>query len=235
MTGTNYKYLYDIKNTCDIDYRLKECFRRFSVILWTIQSYLAYEKMLETGFLTVNEDYLFCEDDFKFAYDWMAKEMVRYGLILPVGINYPVWAWCQWEGKRKRRDMRESGYAKRGEKIVKLTIEVEDKEVLLSDFDLFHYVLNYWYLPENGMDDDTFEKEYTALGYSWNDLRDISIQTKDMENIRARIRGSWNRIFDLEREDENLIYGLDSQKSIQATFWRLSLNQVIKAETFIAK
>jgi len=61
--------------------------------------------------------------------------------------------------------MRESGYAKRGEKIVQLTIEVDNEDMLLSDFDLFHYVLNYWYLPSDKQDDICFEEEYKALGY----------------------------------------------------------------------
>ena len=34
--------------------------------------------------------------------------------------------------------MPENGHARRGEKIVQLIIEVEDKDALLSDFDLFH-------------------------------------------------------------------------------------------------
>lgn len=37
--------------------------------LWTIQNYEAYQKILETGCLIANEKYLFCEDDFLYAYD----------------------------------------------------------------------------------------------------------------------------------------------------------------------
>lgn len=205
------------------------------MLLWTIQNSLAYEKMMETGILKANEDYLFCEDELRFAYDWITQKMHEQGIIAPEGINYPVWAWYQWEGKRKRRDMREGGYANRGEKIVQLTIEVPDKDVMLSDFDCFHYVLNYWYLPASMEDSDAFDKEYDDSGYSCNDLQDMSIQTKEMRKLREKIEKSWDRIFDLEHEDGNLIYGLNSTKSIQATFWQLKPEQVIRAETFIAK
>ncbi|WP_310604579.1 DUF3841 domain-containing protein [Anaerosporobacter sp.] len=205
------------------------------MILWTIQHYLAYEKLLETGFLTANENYLICEDNFKFAYDWIARRMQEHGLNAPEGIKYPIWAWYQWEGKRKRRDMRESGYARRGEKIVQLTINIPDNDIMLSDFELFHYVLNYWYLPIDDADGDTFEEEYKALGYSWNDLSDFSIHTKEMDAIREKIQKSWERIFILERINENIICGLDYEKCIQATFWKLKKEQVTRAEIFIAK
>ena len=161
--------------------------------------------------------------------------MMEYGLGQPVGIKYPIWAWYQWEGKRKRRDLREGSLEKRGEKAVQLTIEIADSDVLLSDFDAFHYVLNYWYLPEDERDGKSFEREYTRLGFSWHDLQNFDIQTQAMKNTRATIEKSWDRIFDLEKEDENLIYGLNSQKSIQATFWQLKIEQVTKTEMFTAK
>jgi hypothetical protein len=113
--------------------------------LWTIQHYQAYNELIGTGALRADEDY--CYKDFRLAYDWMAWKMKHNGLLPSAGVNYPIWAWYKWKGKHKRRDIREEGYAERGENIVQLTIEVNDKDVLLSDFDLFHYVLNYWYLP----------------------------------------------------------------------------------------
>jgi len=205
------------------------------ILLWTIQNHSAYGEFLKTGVLTANESHLFCEDNFLIAYDWMVKKMKDKRLHPPVGIDYPIWAWYQWEGKRKRRDMRESGYAKRGEKMVQLTIEVDDKDVLLSDFDLFHYVLNYWYLPSDEQDDICFEEEYKARGYLWHDLKDSSIQSKEMIILREKIVRSWDKIFELNREDDDWLYGSNNKKSIQAAFWQLRLEQVIKAKVFTAK
>lgn len=206
------------------------------MILWTIQHYSAYERMLETGILVANESHLFCRDDFRYACDWMARKMLEAN-IYPTcdSIRYPVWAWYKWEGKRKRRDMREGGYAKRGEKIVQLTIDIDDKEVLLSDFDLFHYPLNYWYLPSDEEDDADFERAYTNVGFTWHDLSNFQIQSKDMLLLRDRIVKSWDRIFDLSKEDEGWLYVSLETKSIQATLWQVRPEQVVKAEVFIAK
>ncbi|WP_310603404.1 hypothetical protein [Anaerosporobacter sp.] len=35
-------------------------------------------------------------------------------VMMTIRMLYDVWAWYQWEGKRKRRDIREGGHAKRG-------------------------------------------------------------------------------------------------------------------------
>lgn len=123
--------------------------------LWTIQHYSAYERLQQTGVLHADEGYLFCSDDFRYSYDWISRKMITAGLVPPKGVRYPIWAWYQWEGKRKHRDMRECGHAKRGEAIAQLTVEIADQDVLLSDFDLYHYPLNNWYLPideEDGLD-----------------------------------------------------------------------------------
>lgn len=205
------------------------------MILWSIQHYPAYECLQETGVLRANESHLFCEDDFRYAYDWMSEKMLNTGLVPPHGVRYPVWAWYQWEGKRKRRDMREGGHAKRGEKIVQLTIDIDDADVLLSDFDLFHYPLNGWYLPTNESDDLAFENHYKSLGYSHQDMSNPKVQTNDMKKLRAAIVLSWDRIFQLEKEDDGWLYGKNEGKSIQATFWELRLEQVVKAEVHIAK
>jgi hypothetical protein len=203
------------------------------MILWTIQHYHAFEQFLKTGVLRANEDYI---EDF-WAYDWMGKKMIESGIMPPKGVRYPIWAWYQWEGERKRRDMRLSAHAKRGEKIVQLTIEVDDQDVLLSDFLLFHYVLNYWYLPEDENDDSEFESKYESLlnSSSSHERRLSNIQTDEMKQFRSKIESSWDRIFFIEKEDDGWLYGKIDNKSIQATFWELRLDQIVKAEHFIAK
>ncbi|MGL5257959.1 MAG: DUF3841 domain-containing protein [Proteocatella sp.] len=201
--------------------------------LWTIQSYEAYEILRNTGVLRADKNYIF-DDNFCYAYKWIIEKMQSKSIILPKNVEYPIWAWYQWEGKHKRLDMRQSGYATRGEKIVQLTIEIDSKDVLLSDFDLFHYVLNYWYLAIDEEDDRAFELEYKNLGFEYDDLKNLSIQNESMRYLRNKIENSWNNIFDLEKEDE-YIYGRKSQKSIQATFGELKLEQVVKSEIFIAK
>ena len=134
----------------------------------------------------------------------------------------------------KKRDVSEGGHAKRGKKIVQLTIEVSDKDVLLSDFTLFYYVLNYWYLPINEQDYMNFEQEYTSLGFTWHDLQNLNIQSQEMNYLHKKITLSWDRIFELEYEDNGWLYGKNGKKSIQATHIYLKLVTIYQNDDFKA-
>ena len=204
------------------------------ILLWTIQNFLVYEQLQSTGHFFASKKRPAIEPCFQHAYDWISEKMIRRG-IFPISNNSrPIWAWYQWEGKRKRRDMRFKGYAERGQKIVQLAIEIEDKEVLLSDFDKYHYVLNKWYLPADEADSQNFEEECRTLGVNLY-INCDNDQIKENTRIKDRIARSWDRIFDLASEEENIIFGLNYEKSIQATFWEIRREQVVSSEVFIAK
>ena len=192
--------------------------------LWTIQTEEFFEKLQQQKIIITEKPPV--ETNFKWSYDWLKTKMNI--------ANYPIWAWYQYEGQRKRRDLRFGSYAKRGTKLVQLHINIDADQVLLSDFDLFHYVLNYWYLPADDADDVRFEALCANKNISFHDLQNFENVSPDINDLRQKIVNSWDRIFDLEKEDDD-IYGKNNQKSIQATFSELSINQVIKVEHFIAK
>lgn len=181
-------------------------------VLWTIQHKKAFEELEKTGILIANEKTLM----FQKCYDWMTRKMIeKIGEPPTDNIHYPIWAWYQWEGKRKRRDLRCSGYAERGTSLVQLTIEVEDKDFLLSDFDAWHMVLNNMYLADNERDFDKFYRETNV-------------------DSQKEIEKSWDKIFDLERYTPNWDTPIE-KKSIQATLWKIEMKQVKKVEYFTAK
>ena len=192
--------------------------------LWTIQTEEFFEKLQQQKIIITEKPPV--ETNFKWSYDWLKTKMAID--------TYPIWAWCQYEGKRKRRDLRSGGFAKRGTKLVQLHIDIDDGLVLLSDFDLFHYVLNYWYLPADDDDDIRFEALCANKNISFHDLQNFEKTSLDLNDLRQELVNSWDRIFDLDKEDDD-IYGKNNQKSIQATFSELSIDQVIKVEHFIAK
>lgn len=176
------------------------------MLLWTIQHQTAYEKMLETGKLQADDRYLFCKDDMLYAYQWIAKEMLERIGAPPPNVHYPIWAWYQWEGMRKRLDMRSHrNWTKKGTPIVLLTIDVPINFVLLSDFDMWHFVLNQSYLPLS-KEEDIEDPTTTQILESWNKIFLTDIQTS-----------YW-----------------DTPKSTQATFWELRSEWVLKAEHFIS-
>ena len=184
-------------------------------LLWTIQTEDAFHEFERTGILRANEDYLFCEDYYRFAYDWMSEQMVRRIGIPPENVRYPVWAWYQWEGKRKRRDLRQSSYAEPGTPMVQITFEADPASFLLSDFDAWHIVLANQFLADNEAEWDKFYENTPKPS-------------------QADVEPSWERIFDLLHHTPDWDCELE-RKSIQATLWEIHISQVKKVEHFLAK
>lgn len=123
----------------------------------------------------------------------------------PDDVIYPVWAWYQWEGVRKRPDMRIHRYAgKKGTPVVLQTIDIPDNMVLLSDFDMWHVILNDGYLPL----------------YEIDDIEDPS---------EDEILKSWENVFCIDEVTDCWYV----PKSTQATFWELKKEWVLKAEHFV--
>lgn len=137
------------------------------MVLWTIQHRAAYEKMLRTGVLRADPTHI--DEDFHRAYVWMAEQMEKRVGKPPERGMFPLWAWYQWEGKRKRPDMRTHGrgWGEAGTPLVLLTLDVPEKLVLLSDFDHWHVVLN-----DGEMEVSTAKEIPKEKGWEW--IFDIS-------------------------------------------------------------
>lgn len=175
------------------------------MILWTVQDKEAYLNLTHSGVLRADKEYIYGKEYFLSAYDWMSQQMRARISEPPNDIQYPVWLWHTWEGRRKRPDMRRSGYAPTGSPIVLLTVDVPDEKVLLSDFDRWHAVLSKDYLATDENDDYPHSPE---------------------EMVE-----SWNRIFDVSCANPYYSFSL----SIQATIWELREEWVKKAEFFTAR
>lgn len=182
--------------------------------LWTIQHEGAWRKARRTGFLRADGRRHWSH--FREPYLWMAAEMRRRLSEPPRGIRYPVWAWAQYDGERKRRpDLRKSGHLCSEAAGFLIEFEAWEHEVLLSDFELWHYVLNRSYLPQ--------------------ELREIEDdQSPPTRFARRRMEKSWERIFDLDWYLEDVSVER-SQRSIQATVWQVPVSMVISATPFRAR
>ena len=106
--------------------------------------------------------------------------------------------------------------------------------MLLSDFELWHFVLNYAYLPKTEEEGEAFEKELTAAGLS---LTGCSLgRPLPQAEYRKRIERSWERIFDLTWTDaDSAIVSAAKDRSIQGTMWELVREDVVDATEFTAR
>lgn len=190
--------------------------------VWTIQTYPAWAHFQNTGVLRA--DAAFIEPTFLEAYRWLVKQMMRCLGPAPLAVAFPIWVWYQWGNAHKRRpDLRHAAHLPRGECGVLLECECPIDSVLLSDFVLWHYVLNNWYLPTDEADEQAFDGHYSSP----------SVPAEERQQQKT---DSWQRIFDLEWSDPKEEYAVRrDKKSIQGTLWELPLSQVQSAKLFVAR
>lgn len=159
------------------------------------------------------------EDDLNMieAYDWMIAQMESRIGKRPEGVIIPIWAWYRFDDESKP-DMRKH---KTKKPYCVIQFEKNDNEVLLSDFDLWHFVLNNCYLP-NTLD----EKEYDKLSEEYDALNQASEQAIYMR------KKSWETIFDYEVDPKDTQNFMGRGHYTQATFWELKLDEVIKVKHY---
>lgn len=76
------------------------------MILWTIQPEDEYENLVKTGFYHCRSKKAFMYENCKEEYDWLVSQMKQMVGLPHEGVMLPVWAWYQWEGVRKKPDLR---------------------------------------------------------------------------------------------------------------------------------
>jgi hypothetical protein len=143
------------------------------------------------------------------AYDWMAEQLRKRIGEPPAGVYYPVWAWHSLSGRHERPDLRRTEFRHYSGGPVCLGIEVPEAQVLLSDEEAWHIVLNDGYnCPGEDIDAE----------YEWFDA------LPEEERRRVKIQ-SWERIFDV-------IARKNPAPFIQGVFWQLHLDQVREVRSF---
>lgn len=164
--------------------------------LWTIQTKEAHQRLLETGRLY--GDWRRAERDFKSAYKWLCAQMEQRGIRLKG--RPPIWAWTH------KPDMRIAAHSWRGKNgVVRLEIEVPDDQVLVSNFEAWHCVLNDHYLV-------THDSELAGM----------------FDHPQHEVEASWQKIFQLEH-----INALPGYTDLaQATFPEILLDHVVRSDAY---
>lgn len=187
------------------------------MILWTIQPEKIYQSIMKNGVYRCDFKQS-CMQTWKRQYDWLVAQMKQRIGKAPTGVDHPVWAWYQWEGDRKKPDLRKErwSYGWKGERFVCLEIEVPDAEVLLSDFDLWSIILLDGLVSYSEDEEKSFEARYNAL-------------SEDEQRVMKE--KNWERVFDLIGDNNMQTAG---EQSVQATFWELRKKQICNVRMFVA-
>lgn len=144
---------------------------------YTIHSRRTWKNFLEQGFLEGHRDFAM----FPKQYEWLMQETA---IRLPNynGV-YPVWLWTEIPP-----EYRSSNSMVARKKYVLLTIELEEKDVLLSDFEAWHIPLN----------DHEFEVENEVSNPpNWDKVFDFDWLRKNFyedEDAKIVLQGTTGRI-----------------------------------------
>jgi hypothetical protein len=176
------------------------------MILWSIQHSNQLKEFEETCVLLANKDHV--DKDFQSSYDWLVTKMQHIPNLYQV--EYPVWAWKNWYPDRAKPDLRKyTRQGKKGENLIRIEFEVDDSEVLVTDFDYWHSVLNYSYIHSTQAEEDEWSDG------DWNDPK---WKYSDDEIIK-----SWDNLFNL---------GDRAMGSNQACVWQIKKEQVRKIDHY---
>ena len=161
----------------------------------------AWNDALASGYLDGKSKYIW--DDFLEAYHWMMNQMKNK---LPrYDGEYPIWVWV------KRPDLRLSAHLKRGEVGVLLELNLDEKDVLFSDFMAWHIVLANEFLSLCEEEDKQYELGQSAISKE----------------------ESWERIF-AYKELKKFDYW-KGEEDIQGVTGKVSINNIKHIKTFKAR
>lgn len=191
--------------------------------LWTLQGIEIYEQMQRDGIAYCTKPSMGDEPTFVHAYHWMAEQMrKRIGEPPIKGIEYPLWAWYQYNSAKSNKPPRSLHDACEGISAY-IEIEIPEKDVLLSDFSAWHCVLNQGPINDWKRIWKKMESEEKAANKRMM-LDDYSSE------LQREIEDSWEAIFDLDRRDNVVGRKHKSNRSIQATFWALEPEHIVSVE-----
>ena len=180
------------------------------MLLWTRQPTKLYEEILRTGKYTFDKTKEPMRNDYEQAYLWLEEQMKSVGIVRKNPDDPLVWAWHTYACEHICPPLDNVDVWTYPRDEVMLEVEVPDDQVMLSDFDKWHDVLNNWYC-NSGLNEDDFDREM-----DWFEL----LPLKKQEVVKKE---SWKRIFDTTR----FYNGWASNGYyVQATFFGLTKDQI---------
>lgn len=181
------------------------------VMCWTVMERSTWQLLEAEGELTCPIGDA-CDDPiFQDAYAWMKNSMASAGIVAPTQGLSPWWCWIT-RGENHPEPFIEDVEGLRDPVVLQLAVPCE--QVVLSCFDLWHFVLNKWYVWSSELDEQDFDRAQENAGEG----SEAALQ------LQQRMQHSWSAVFELDQTVVDM--GPFEAKSIQGCFWTLRLAYV---------
>ena len=184
--------------------------------LITFQTRKALDTLQNTGILTAEVPYIDLQK-YGVPYNWMVNEMKNKNINPQNKEEYPLWAWAKCGASiapKKRKNI--TGEI---QDVVKIVFEKADKDILLSDYMAYSFLLNGHIVPQNQQEYKKFLDEMERQNISLEELKNF-VRSKYVKQNTIKqfseIQKTWKRIFNLK------------SRVYQACVWNIKMSEVLK-------
>ena len=186
-----------------------------SMRVWTIQRAACWERFQERGILR-GDGRRVCHH-FRPAYRWLMTQAHRR---LPgYKGGFPIWFW-----HFPKPDLRHDAHVRRGERSVRIELEIPRARVLLLGFQTWHCVLNRWHLSCSRHESREWDRKVKGFNQFLGPLPPI---------LEAELQSTWERVFDLRLLRRTRMWG--SIDEIQGVTEYVMLTEVRRIDKFIGR
>lgn len=185
--------------------------------LITFQSFEALKDLINKGYLETNPNYIDLKKS-KVIYSWVIEKMNKV-VQNPKQTKYPIWAWVKcYNGICPPRY---KGTPVKGFD-VKITFHKPKKEVFITDFRRYSFVLNNLYIPKTLLDKKKFDKKLQNYKITKEELKAFTrpdkYETHRTDKEYLTIVAEIKKSFDLCITEESDI--------LQGCVWRINLEEI---------
>jgi hypothetical protein len=179
--------------------------------LWTRQDKNILKDLEQNGTYRVKKEYIIQKNDnisdyYLKLYDWYISQAEKI-VSRPEGVTYPIWLSTSCEMMLQP-----------AKDTVILEIEVEKQKVVITDFEKWGYVVNYWYVPLNKEDEEKHNSELKKNGIVDESSLYMSHKGNFYPMLRNKIIKSWDRIFQISPTQNNIT---------QVTLWEIKKEWIV--------
>ena len=189
--------------------------------LVTFQSMEAINDLFKKGYLECDKSKINLEKVGS-VYQWMINKM-NDKVPNPYKVNYPMWCWVKcYNGicPPKRKGKQVDGPA------VKITFNKDIKDIFITDFRRYSFLLNNIYIPNSIKEKELFDKKLKKYNITKEDLQAYVRKDKYKECRTDK------EFIEICKEIEKTFDRCITKDSdiLQGCIWRINLNEIEKIE-----
>jgi hypothetical protein len=182
--------------------------------VWSILPESVYLKLMENDIL-ICDRLEYTDIEFRRAYHWMRNQMNKR-LETAYRDRFPLWVWIHHGTKSGKPDLRESHLGIKGSINYCVEFDIPEKDILQSDFSLWHCVLGDWYLASSEEESTEYDTQLKLYG-----------NTPELEHKKIQ---SWECIFDIGITNDWIGTG-----TTQGCVWEFKKSEIKNSQRFIAR